>query len=334
MFATVAAAYPREPRAGEPDVLAEADERLAAGTADEAGHLEAVRGFAAAVLAEQEAAGVAIVTDGAVAHEDRLRNLVRGLGGISTDEAVVLPDGSSARAARFDRAPTWTRPITVDDWRWADGIAEQMVKQVIVGPYTIARSAASGGASREILTLGLAEALNAELHALARAGCPFIQVDEGGLTSIGDDPAEWALYAESARRLTAGLDDHHLSLGVYRGAVHPSGHGSVLEAPYRSYLVDGLSGPDAWRFVFAVPLELGVIVGALDAADPTRDETEVMVWALAWAANDGRTPERLGIASNGSLRSIGRHAARRKIELMGEAVGIASMGPQIGRAHV
>ena len=80
-------------------------------------------------------------------------------------------------------------------------------------------------------------------------------------------------------------------------------------------------------FAFAIPVELGVIVGALDAGTAERDETEVMVWAAAWAANGERTSERIGIASNGSLRAIGRHAARRKVELMGEAVGIASMGP-------
>ena len=52
-----------------------------------------------------------------------------------------------------------------------------------------------------------------------------------------------------------------------------------------------------------------------------------MVWAMAWAGPEERTADRVGIASNGSLRAIGRHLARRKIELMGEAVRIASMGP-------
>ena len=72
----------------------------------------------------------------------------------------------------------------------------------------------------------------------------------------------------------------------------------------------------------------GVVVGALDAAQEARDETEVMVWAMAWAARAmSATTARVGVASNGSLRAIGRHAARRKIELMGEAVRIAAMGP-------
>jgi hypothetical protein len=79
--------------------------------------------------------------------------------------------------------------------------------------------------------------------------------------------------------------------------------------------------------VFAVPPEIGVVIGALDASSTVLDETEVMVWAMAWAGADERTAARVGIASNGSLRAVGRFAARRKIELMGEAVRIASMGP-------
>jgi methionine synthase II (cobalamin-independent) len=327
LFATLAADYPREPRAGEPDVLADADRRLAAGeiTLDE--HRELAREFIAVVLKEQELSGLAMLTDGEVADADRLRNLVHGLGGTSSDRLVALPDGAEVHAPVFSSVPTWREPITVEAWQWADRNTDITVKQVLIGPYTIARLAEPGGAPRQVLALALAEALNAEVRALAAAGCPIIQVDEGALTSIGDDQAEWDLYAEAQRRLTAGVAEQHLSLGLYRGAIHLAGHATVLDGPWLSYLIDAFAGPDAWRFVFAVPPEIGVVVGALDASNPALDDTEVMVWAMSWAGPEERTPARVGIASNGSLRAIGRHPARRKIELMGEAVRIASMGP-------
>jgi 5-methyltetrahydropteroyltriglutamate--homocysteine methyltransferase len=327
MFASLAADYPREPRSGEPDVLVDADRRLGAGEIGTAQHLAIARGFAKVVIAEQEIAGLAILADGNVTHPDRLTALVTGLGGVSTDSMVTLPDGASVRAPRFDRAPAWREPITLADWRWADETTELPVKQVIVGPYTLARMALPGGATRGALALGLAEALNAELRALAAAGCPIIQVDEGALASIGDDAAEWALYAATQQRLTDGLAEHHLSLGLYHGAVDPAGYASVLDGPYRSYLVDALAGPGAWRFVFAVPPERGVIMGALDADQSKRDDPELMVWAMAWAAQGGRTGDRIGVAPNGSLLGLGRHEARRKIEEMGEAVKISAMGP-------
>ena len=327
MFACLAADYPREPRAGEPDLLGDADRRLADGEITSTEHAAVKREVVRVVVEEQENSGLAILTDGDVAHADRLLRLVEGLGGTSSARPVTLPDGATVLAPRFDQPVEWQRPINVDAWRWANRTTDQLVKQVIIGPYTIARLAEPGDAPREQLALGLAEALNAELHALVQAGSPVIQIDEGALTTIGDDAVEWRLYAETQRRLTAGLEEHHLSLGLYSGGVDPAGHASILGGPYRSYLVDALAGPDAWRFVFAAPAECGIIVGALDAGQSARDETEVMVWAMAWAAQGGRIPEQVGIASNGSLRSIGRHAARRKIELMGEAVRIAAMGP-------
>ncbi len=51
-----------------------------------------------------------------------------------------------------------------------------------------------------------------------------------------------------------------------------------------------------------------------------------MVWAMAWAAAR-RGAERTGATPNGSLRGLTRHAARRKIERLGEAVRISAMGP-------
>jgi methionine synthase II (cobalamin-independent) len=327
MFACVAADYPRDPRTGEPDVLGDADQRLAGGEIDDAEHRHIARAFADVVIAEQEVAGLAIVSDGDVVHDDRLQTLVAGLDGLRTGRTVQLPDGATALAPRFDRPPVWRAPILHDDWQAAVGATDLPVKQTMVGPYTIARLAETGGAPRGPLALGLAEAMNAELRSLANAGCPIIQVDEGALTTIGDDVDEWALYAATQERLTAGLDDHHLSLGLYHGAIDQAGYGIVFESPYRSFLIDALAGPAAWRFVFAAPPERGIIVGALDAARSTRDDPELMVWAMAWAAHGGRTGDQIGVAANGSLRSIGRHATRRKIEEMGEAVRIASMGP-------
>jgi Cobalamin-independent synthase, Catalytic domain len=327
LFATLAADYPREPRAGEPDLLGDADRRLAAGEITSDQHRDLTREFIAIVLQEQELSGLAIITDGDVAHADRLHRFVQGLGGTSTPRTVLLADGAEVHAPRFDGPVAWQGPISVESWRWADGSSDLMVKQALIGPYTLAALAEPGVVPRERLALDLAEALNAELRALAAAGCPLIQVDEGALTAIGDDAAAWRLYGETQRRLTAGLEETHLSLGLYHGAIDPAGHAAVLDGPWRSYLVDALGGPDAWRFVFAIPPEIGVVVGALDATSTALDETEVMVWAMAWACPEERTPARVGIASNGSMRAIGRHASRRKIELMGEAVRIGSMGP-------
>ena len=67
-----------------------------------------------------------------------------------------------------------------------------------------------------------------------------------------------------------------------------------------------LAGPTAWRFIDAVPPERGIIVGAGDASTERLDETEVLVWAMAWAAQGGRGQLRVGVPPTAaSARSIG-----------------------------
>ena len=331
MFATIANGYPRGPLPAQPDRLAAAERGVLAGgltTADLAGATDA---FVREIVAEQARAGLGFVTDGGVGATDRLSPLIAGLAGLEPAGVTHLPSGEAVTRPRATGPIAWTAPITLDAWSFVAGLTELPAKQVLIGPYTIGRllDLEGGDPARHSLTMALAEALNGELRALAAAGVPVIQMDEDAATLIGADDAEWARFAMAGRVLTAGLDDDrvHLSFAALGGAIDPAGHAAILERPYRSVLFDALAGPEAWRFALAVPPERGVIAGAVDAHNPTYDEIEVMVWAMAFAAGEGRGQDRAGIAPNASLTLIDRHYARRKCERMGEAVRIARMGP-------
>jgi len=117
------------------------------------------------------------------------------------------------------------------------------------------------------------------------------------------------------------------SLALWGGHVDPAGYGPLIDLPYASYLVDVLAGASAWRFIDAVPPVRGIIVGAGDASTITLDETEVLVRAMAWAAEGERGQTRVGVAPNGSLDRLPRHFAHRKCLRLGEAVEIAGAGP-------
>lgn len=330
MFATLAGGYSRTPLPAAPDRLVDAERRLRAGAIDEAGYAAIADDVVREVVVEQEEAGLAILADGAVRWADRLLPLVEGLTGLEAAGTVVLPSGEAVTRPRVIDGLGRSKPIFVEAWRRAAAASELHVKQVLVGPYTIGRLADLGGRNRRTVTLVLAEALNAELHALVAAGCAFIQVDEEAVTGIADDDAEWRLFERAHEALTAGLGDPrrvHLSLGLTGGSVARPGYAAVLGPPYVSYLVDLLAGPDAWRFVDAAPVERGIVCGVAEARRTAQDEVEVMTWAMAWAAAGDRGPDRVGIAPNGSLAGMDRLAAKRKIERLGETVRIASMGP-------
>jgi methionine synthase II (cobalamin-independent) len=239
--------------------------------------------------------------------------------------------------AQATAEPRWTRPILVDGWRLAAGIARTAcearglpplpVKACTVGPYTMGRASEPGGRSRERLTLALAEAIGQEVRALVDAGAPIVQVDENALTRIGqDDAAERDLAARALDRLCEAVADRpgaHLSLAVSGGSAAPAGPDLFFERPVASYLFDLILGPDDWRLAARAPSDRGLLVGVADArsdAPDAPDDEPVMVWAGRYAASlGGRGPERVGLAPSAGLEQRTPERARSIIGALARA---------------
>ncbi|RME79307.1 MAG: 5-methyltetrahydropteroyltriglutamate--homocysteine methyltransferase [Chloroflexi bacterium] len=135
------------------------------------------------VVREQVVLGIDIPTDGEVRRENYIYYHCRHLNGIDFRRLAE----KSMRAGSWQaRVPVVTGPITPRghflprDWRVAQEAAMgQPVKMTIPGPLTITDSIADeyyGDEKR--LGAALADAINAEIRALADAGCIHIQIDE------------------------------------------------------------------------------------------------------------------------------------------------------------
>jgi hypothetical protein len=262
------------------------------------------------LLAEQVEAGLGLLADGWIDRSDPLDAV--GL--------ALLPPGASV--------PRRERPLLVDAWTTAQDLAGDLpVKQCVPGPYSLGRRFGGAGEPlRAELTLALADVLAGELADLAAAGCPFIQVDEDGAVAIGPDPAERRLFSDAQARLLMGLgapgERPHVSLAISGGNADTAGPETIFGPAYDSHLFDLIAGPDNWRLITRAPVERGIVLGVLDARVPELDDPSLMVWAIGYAASTGRGEERIGIAPSGSLVALGREAARAKIDLLGEVVGI------------
>ncbi len=154
-----------------------ADEMSAAGDDAEGSFVRA----AADVIADQVAAGIDVVTDGEVRRENYIHYHCRHLTGFDFEHRaeetmrgvlpVVLPTITGPVAA--------TEPFLPHDWRVAQAVTDRPVKVTIPGPLTITDSTVDRHyGDRSALVADLAVALNAEVRALAEAGCTHIQVDE------------------------------------------------------------------------------------------------------------------------------------------------------------
>ena len=97
------------------------------------------------------------------------------------------------------------------------------MKQAVLGPF-------SAGTS-----LTGASALNADLRALADAGCPFIEIHEPAFAGIGGDSEAWGVVGDIHALATEGVGGTHLSLAITGGAVDTAGFDTLLAVQYSSY---------------------------------------------------------------------------------------------------
>jgi len=135
-----------------------------------------------AVIGDQAAAGIDIVTDGEVRRENYIHYHCRHLQGIDFDtltEKVLRGSAYNARLPTIVGPVKAREPFLPHDWKAAQGLTDRPVKTTLPGPMTIGDTVADnhyGDAKRR--GADLADALNREIRALADAGCRYIQIDE------------------------------------------------------------------------------------------------------------------------------------------------------------
>jgi 5-methyltetrahydropteroyltriglutamate--homocysteine methyltransferase len=231
--------------------------------------------------------------------------------------------------------PRWTKPITVEDWRFAESAAADAarerggeklpVKATLVGPYSLARLSDLGDLDRERVTMALAEALREEIRALFAAGAPVVQIDENALTLIADDDdGERRMASEALRRLTDGVEGH-VTLAVTMGSAEPAGASLFFDLPFASYLFDLIAGPDNWRLIARAPGDRGIVAGVADARNTRPDDESLMIWAARYAAGlSNRGLDRVGLSPSTGLEYLPRDRAKQKIEALGQAAAKAA----------
>ena len=230
----------------------------------------------------------------------------------------------------------------VERWRTTAALTDHPVKQVLLGPVSVGRAAATAdGGNRPAGTnppvppdwgawadaaLAAAERLNADLLDLAAGGCPIIEIHEPAATGIGADESRRALYRDAQLRLLDGVSGCHLSLAITGGNADDAGVETLLAAPYASLAVDLVAGPDNWRLVVATPGERGIVCGALSAERNSDDRPEVLLWAAGYASStNGRGSSRVGLASASSFSSLPWDVALRKLTMLGHAARLANL---------
>jgi 5-methyltetrahydropteroyltriglutamate--homocysteine methyltransferase len=153
-------------------------------------------------LADQEAAGIDIVTDGEQRRRHYIWGFLAGLTGIDTERlgAKRARGGRYAEqtaVARIVGEVTWPGPVFVDAVRFARTRTNGRLKVTLPGPMTTVDSLLDEHYRTDETSLAMrfAAFLNQEARALAEAGADVVQFDEPCFNIYLDKVQEWGIEA-------------------------------------------------------------------------------------------------------------------------------------------
>ncbi len=234
-------------------------------------------------IAEQAQAGIELLTDGLIRWYDPISHLAGKLSGVQIRGLLRFFDTNFYfRQPALTRRPQRKEPLLVSEFAFAvkelnklraagAKAAQPELKPVLTGPYTLAKFSLGEDSSLQALEAraeAYAEALAAEISALAEAGAKFIQMDEPAVIKY---PRDWACFAralepvwKSRQHITARGKPLQLALYVYFHDPAPlyekltSLPADVLglDFTYNPKLVDVVAGAGS-----PVPLGLGLVDG-------------------------------------------------------------------------
>ena len=200
----------------KPDYLTQARADLQKGkiTAEE---LRALEEKATAFWIEkQEELGVDVLVDGEQYRGDMVAYFAEVLPGFQEGGLVRSYGNRYYRKPIIVGAVEWTKPITVDWWRFAQERTDRPVKGMLTGPYTLMDwSFNEHYPDRKTTCLAMAQVVRKEVEALIEAGCKIVQIDEPAISTRVE---ELPFALEAMQQVTTGLPAYfvtHICYGAF-----------------------------------------------------------------------------------------------------------------------
>ncbi len=175
-----------------------------------------------AAIEEQVNAGLQLVTDGQIRWYDQISHIAGKLEGVKINGLLRFFDTNCYfRQPVVSNTLRRTKPIVVEEFRFAKSIALKPVKPVITGPYTLAKfSIVENGRYKNFdqLVEDFAAALADEIKSLVGAGADVIQVDEPAILKHQGD---FEIFSTALQKLVSAKGNAKLALYTYFGDAAP-----------------------------------------------------------------------------------------------------------------
>jgi 5-methyltetrahydropteroyltriglutamate--homocysteine methyltransferase len=172
------------------------------------------------VIEEQVKAGLDMVTDGQIRWIDPISHFTKNLKNCELDGLLRYFDTNFYfRQPVVRDKPVIIEPVARAEYLFAKRISPVPLKQVITGPYTLARlSINKAGVDFHTMVRWFAEVVAQEVHALSRLGRCFIQIDE---PAILKHPEDLSIFEEAIHEVCTEKRRSKIYLYTYFGDASP-----------------------------------------------------------------------------------------------------------------
>jgi 5-methyltetrahydropteroyltriglutamate--homocysteine methyltransferase len=350
LYLSSTGSYPRIGDSPELQVLRKTIAALDRGERTTADLLDAEHEMTRRAIADQMKAGLDVITDGLVRWYDPISHLAGKLENVKIRGLLRFFDTNCYfRQPVLTGKPVRRGPLVIHEYGFArnalghlptpKGKAGKLsVKPVLMGPYTLAKFSQaehSGNgepesfACLETRAMAYAEALAAEIGALAEYGAELIQVDEPAAVKF---PEDWTIFENSLAPLIKARDQvrearrnveialyfyFHDCTALYEKLVKLPADIIGLDCTYNPKLADLIASAGSPR-----PLGLGLV----DARNTRLEDPDVLAWQIERMLSkiDGG---RAYLGPSSGLEYLPRDRAFAKLELLGK-VREALLGPK------
>lgn len=283
---------------------------------------EAIEAATLVAIADQEEAGVDVITDGEIGRESYFNHFATALGGVDAARTGVAVNrvGTESDVPLVNGPIERTRPVELASAEFLRSHTTHRTKVTVPGPFTLSQLAQNDYyPDQRSLAMAYAAAVNDELCDLEAAGIDVLQLDEPYLQANAPAAGEFAVEA-----IAAALD------GVTATTTVHTCYG------YAVYVKDKRSGYPFLTELADLPADFVAIEAAQPKLDPSivtalaprsvvlgvvdlgtlEVESPAVIADRIRPALDHIHPASLAVAPDCGLKFLPRRVARAKLEAM------------------
>jgi 5-methyltetrahydropteroyltriglutamate--homocysteine methyltransferase len=318
---TLAGSYPKLPTQAGDINLRVVKNRRDQGKATDQDVADAIRETTRRVLGIQERAGVDLPVDGQAAWDDAQTYLARGLAGFKIAGLIrYLDTNTYYRQPEIVGPVAWEKPVTVEDFRAAQGMTERPVKAFLPGPYSLYQFSKDLHYKKPAEALrAVGQAVAAEAASLEKAGARWIHFEE---------PWVGRARAEDAPLVRAALEPV-FSGRTARTVLHvpfaaPTAvFDSIRDLGWSALGLDLAEAEAGWDLLPRIPAGKTVVLGLVGSRNTRLEPADDLARSIA-RARAARPDLEFQLSPSASLEYLPADKAELKVSRLVEAARLAA----------